>query len=540
MNAVPATLSSAPAAELGAALRVEHVSKRFGGVQAVDDVSLAVAPGEAVAVIGPNGAGKSSLLKLLSGVYKPDSGSIHLDEHRTDGRRPEAVARLGVSLAHQVPQPFRGLTVGENVAIGAMSSGRRARRSAEAAVQEILRTCGLADKADLDAEHLRLLDLKRLELARALSTDPSLILLDEVAAGLNGRELEDVIELIRGIHAEGRTLLLVEHVEGVVASLVDRVVVIDWGKVIAEGTPAQVAADPRVREVYLGGGHPSRPATRAGAMLAATDAAPKEGSPQPPTVATVRLENVTAAYGDIVALRSVSLQVSAGETVAVLGANGAGKSTLAAVVSGQLRPRQGRVQLDGLDVTALPSFKRARRGVAHCPEGRRIFADLTITENLELAAPLRLPREQLLRRKQIVEATFPMLHDMARRRAGALSGGQQQMVAIGRSLMADPHLLVLDEISLGLAPVAIDALYEALEVIRERGIAILLVEQNVHRSLTVADRVYVLERGRITYAGDPEPLTDESTLNEFYFGTSATLPVHPEAAPSTASPERTT
>jgi len=540
VNAVPATSSSAPAADLGAALRVAHVSKRFGGVQAVDDVSLALAPGEAVAVIGPNGAGKSSLLKLLSGVYTPDSGSIHLDEQRTDGRRPEAVARLGVSLAHQVPQPFRGLTVGENVAIGALSSGRRARRNAAAVVQEILRTCGLADKADLQAEHLRLLDLKRLELARALSTDPSLILLDEVAAGLNGRELEDVIELIRGIHAEGRTLLLVEHVEGVVASLVDRVVVIDWGKVIAEGTPAQVAADPRVREVYLGGGHPSRPATRVGAMVAATDAAPAEGSTQPPTAPTLVLENVTAAYGDIVALRHVSLQVSAGETVAVLGANGAGKSTLAAVVSGQLRPREGRVQLDGLDVTSMPSFKRARRGVAHCPEGRRIFADLTIAENLELAAPLRLPREQLHRRKQIVEATFPMLHDMAHRRAGALSGGQQQMVAIGRSLMANPHLLVLDEISLGLAPVAIDALYEALEVIRERGIAILLVEQNVHRSLTVADRVYVLERGRITYAGDPEPLTDESTLNEFYFGTSATLPVHPEAAPSTASPERTT
>jgi len=371
------------------------------------------------------------------------------------------VARLGVSLAHQVPQPFRGLTVGENVAIGALSSGRRARRNAAAVVQEILRTCGLADKADLQAEHLRLLDLKRLELARALSTDPSLILLDEVAAGLNGRELKDVIELIRGIHAEGRTLLLVEHIEGVVASLVDRVVVIDWGKVIAEGTPAQVAADPQVREVYLGGGHPSRPATRAGVMVAATDAALAEGATQPPTVATLRLENVTAAYGDIVALRSVSLQVSAGETVAVLGANGAGKSTLAAVVSGQLRPREGtrfrtsrdsRVQLDGLDVTAMPSFKRARRGVAHCPEGRRIFADLTIAENLELAAPLRLPREQLLRRKQIVEATFPMLHDMARRRAGTLSGGQQQMVAIGRSLMADPQVLVLDEISLGLAP----------------------------------------------------------------------------------------
>jgi len=533
VNASAAVLSS-PAGELGAALRVEGVSKRFGGVQAVDDVSLVVGAGEAVAVIGPNGAGKSSLLKLLSGTYTPDSGSIHLDDVSTGGRRTEAVARLGVSLASQVPQPFRGLSVRENVAIGALSSGRRARAGAARAVEEILRTCGLADKADLQAEHLRLLDLKRLELARALSTNPSLILLDEVAAGLNGRELTDVIELISAVHAEGRTLLIVEHVEGVVASLVDRVVVLDWGKVIAEGTPAEVSSDPRVREVYLGGGHDrrrSRTSPPTGEL---------QGTAAPEVVAppVLRVEGVTASYGDIVALREVSLEITAGETVAVLGANGAGKSTLAGVISGQLRPRAGRVHLHGVDVTALPSYARARRGVAHCPESRRIFADLTITENLELAAPLRLPRDDLRRRRQDVEAVFPMLHDMAGRRAGALSGGQQQMVAIGRALMADPSVLVLDEISLGLAPVAIDALYEALDAIHERGLAILLVEQNVHRSLAVADRVYVLERGRITYAGDPEPLTDEATLNEFYFGTSATLPVHTEAVPPVASPRK--
>lgn len=149
---VGSTAAPSAAGEVGAALRVEGVSKRFGGVQAVDDVSLTVCPGEAVAVIGPNGAGKSSLLKLLSGVYRPDRGSIHLNGERTDGQRTEAVARLGVSLASQVPQPFRGLTVRENVSIGALSSGRRSRRSAAGAVEAILDMCGLADKADLGAE----------------------------------------------------------------------------------------------------------------------------------------------------------------------------------------------------------------------------------------------------------------------------------------------------------------------------------------------------------------------------------------------------
>lgn len=341
---------------------------------------------------------------------------------------------------------------------------------------------------------------------------------------MNGKELDDVIELIRTIHDEGRTLLLVEHVEGVVASLVDRVVVIDWGKAIAEGTPAEVSADPRVREVYLGGGHGGMRKNR-----------PADEAPTHRDAPLLAVEGVTAAYGDIVALRGVSLELRAGETVAVLGANGAGKSTLASVISGLLPPREGTVRLEGNDVTALPAFKRAGLGIAHCPEGRRVFAELSIGENLQLAAPLRLPHAQLAARKAAVHAIFPMLADMDRRNAGTLSGGQQQMLAIGRALMAEPRLLVLDEISLGLAPVAIDALYEALDVIREQGIAILLVEQNVHRSLAVADRVYVLERGRVTYAGGPEPLSDEDTLNEFYFGTSSTLPIHPEA---TASPER--
>ncbi|OHV57582.1 hypothetical protein BCD48_42835 [Pseudofrankia sp. BMG5.36] len=232
----------------GAEVRVEHVSKRFGGVVAVDDVSFAVAAGEAVAVIGPNGAGKSSLLKVLSGTYRPDSGRIHVAGRRTDVLSPQAVARHGVSLAHQVPRAFPNLTVRENVMIGALSGRPGHRQGAIGGVEEILSLCDLAGKADVPAIRLRLLDLKRLELARALSTNPSLIMLDEVTAGLNGSDLRDVIELIRGIHAQGRTLLLVEHVEGVVGTLVDRVVVLDWGRVIAEGSPTDVAADPRVRE----------------------------------------------------------------------------------------------------------------------------------------------------------------------------------------------------------------------------------------------------------------------------------------------------
>ena len=502
-----------------AMLNVTHVTKRFGGVTAVNDVSFALQPGEALAVIGPNGAGKSSLLKLLSGAYRPDEGTIQLGDTTVTGLTQHRVARHGIGLAHQIPRPFAGLTVRENITIGAMvnsSAGHARQRRSH--VQEVLELCGLADKAGTPGRELRLLDLKRLELARALSLNPSLILLDEVAAGLNGRDLEQVIDLIRAIHQQGRSLILVEHVEGVVASLVDRVLVIDWGAVIAEGPPAQIAVDPKVREVYLGAGATHRAKIRQAA--AAPD--PADVTPAP----LLQASGLRTTYGDIVALRDVNLEVNPAEIVAVLGANGAGKSTLAGTLSGQLRPSSGQVRFDDRDITSEPAFARNRAGIAHCPEGRKILAELSVRDNLLLPAPLRLSRSGMTDRVRSVHDIFPMLADMSDHRAGGLSGGQQQMLAIGRALMSKPRLLICDEISLGLAPVAIDALYEALLRIRQGGVAVVLIEQNVHRSLAVADRVYVLERGRISYSGDPAPLTDEATLNEFYFGASSALSLH--------------
>jgi branched-chain amino acid transport system ATP-binding protein len=506
-----------------APLVVSHVTKRFGGVTALDDVSFTLEPGEALAVIGPNGAGKSSLLKVLSGAYRPDEGSARLGETEIGALAPHAAARRGIGLANQLPRPFKGLSVRENVAIGAMAHARGRRgASRHAWVEEVLHTCGLAEQAGVSAGELRLLDLKRLELARALSLNPSLILLDEVAAGLNGRELNEVIELIAAIHRQGRSLILVEHVEGVVTSLVERVLVIDWGKVIAEGTPREIAADSRVREVYLGvqvhTAEPPPPAPVADA-----------GADRPPLL---EASHLSTSYGGIVALRDVSLSVAAGEIIAVLGANGAGKSTLAGSLSGHLRPSAGHVRFEGVEVTRQPAFARSRAGIAHCPEGRSIFADLSVRENLLLPGPLRLSRRELAVRLDAVHEIFPVLGEMAGRRAGALSGGQQQMLAIGRALMSQPRLLICDEISLGLAPVAIDALYEALARIRERGVAILLVEQNVGRALTVADQVYVLARGSVTYRGDAAPLRDEKTLNRLYFGTEPTPT--PSRAPAPA------
>jgi ABC-type branched-subunit amino acid transport system ATPase component len=492
-----------PPTAAASALAVRGVAKRFGGVTAVDGVDLEVAAGEAVGVIGPNGAGKSTLLKLVAGLHRPDAGEIWLGEVRLDRMAEHRITRAGVVLAHQVPRPFANLSVRDNAMVGAFSRAA-GQGSADDHVEAVLELCGLQAKADARAGSLGVLDLKRLEVARALATSPTLLMLDEVAAGLVGRELEEAIALIQRVHATGVTLILVEHIERVVREIVSRVLVLDWGRSIAEGTPAEVAGDPEVRRVYLGDIDAQAKRTRR--------VPDQRGS----TVLAV--ERLTAGYGDMIALRDVTLQVDEGEIVAVLGANGAGKTTLSAAISGGVAARDGAVRVMGQDVTAWPAHRRARLGLAHCQEGRRIFADLTVEENLSLGAPLGLPKSDLARRMAEVHDRFPLLAERATQRGGTLSGGQQQMLAIGRSLMAAPRLLICDEISLGLAPVAVDVLYDALRQINADGVSVLLIEQNVQRCLETSDRAYVLSRGRVTFEGDPDELLDELSLDRAYFG----------------------
>jgi branched-chain amino acid transport system ATP-binding protein len=499
-------IADRPLSQGPAPLLLERVSKRFGGVQAVDSVSLDVPPGAALGIIGPNGAGKSTLLKLIAGLHRPDEGEIRLGDLRLTRSPQHLVARRGVALAHQVPRPFNRLSVRDNVLVAAVAQRHPNRGSPDRRVDDVLDVCGLSQKARQPAQSLGVLDLKRLEVARALAASPTVLMLDEVAAGLVGRELTAAIDLIHRVRTAGCTLLLVEHIERVVREVVEQVVVLDWGRQIAAGTPEAVAQDERVREVYLG----------ASEERASTPRRRATSGPAPRRV--LELDGVSAGYAGLLAIRDLSLHVDEGEVVAVLGANGAGKTTLAGAISGALDTRAGRIVALGADVTAWPAHRRARHGIAHCQEGRRVFAPLSVRENLTLGAPPRLSRHERERRLEKVHATFPVLLERAEQPAGTLSGGQQQMLAVARALMAEPRLLICDELSLGLAPVAVDALYEALAQINHDGVTILLVEQNVHRCLALAGRAYVLSRGRITYAGPSDALLDETNLDDAYFG----------------------
>ena len=232
----------------------------------------------------------------------------------------------------------------------------------------------------------------------------------------------------------------------------------------------------------------------------------------------LEVRDLDAAYGEVMILRGVGLSVGKGESVAVIGANGAGKSTLLRAISSLLRPRGGAILFDGRRVDHLAPYEVAALGIAHVPEGRRVLPDMTVEENLELGAYLPGPKARRRESLAWVYGIFPRLAERRRQRAGTLSGGEQQMLAIGRGLMLRPRLLMLDEPSLGLAPLMVEVTFQKIAEVRKEGIAILLVEQNVQRALGLADRGYVLEGGRVVLQGPSQTLLENPHVKVAYLG----------------------
>ena len=235
-------------------------------------------------------------------------------------------------------------------------------------------------------------------------------------------------------------------------------------------------------------------------------------------MALLELENVHVYYGNIHALKGISLQVEEGEVVAMLGANGAGKTTTLRTISGLLRPREGRVRLRGEPIDTLPPHVIVYKGVGHAPEGRRIFARLTVEENLMMGAYARTDPQGIREDLDRVFTLFPRLKERISQVAGTLSGGEQQMLAIGRALMARPRILLLDEPSMGLAPVLVEQIFETLKTINTQGTTILLVEQNAYMALTIANRGYVLQTGEIALSGKADELQANEEVRRAYLG----------------------
>ena len=230
------------------------------------------------------------------------------------------------------------------------------------------------------------------------------------------------------------------------------------------------------------------------------------------------LENVSVNYGAIEALRGVSMRVEKGEVVTLIGANGAGKTTTLRTITGLLEPREGRVTYEGDDIGGTATHKLVARGISMSTEGRGVFANLSVRENLQMGAYLQRNRAEVAAGMKRVFEMFPRLKERENQKAGTLSGGEQQMLAMGRALMSKPRLLLLDEPSLGLAPLVVHTIFEAIDDIRSKGTTILLVEQNAHAALGHSDRAYVLETGEITMEGPSKDLANDPRIKEAYLG----------------------
>ena len=490
---------------------LKGVTKSFGGLRVVDHLDMQVSEGEIVSLIGPNGAGKTTVFNLVTGIYEPDSGEILFEGENIAGLAPHKITQRGIARTFQTLRLFLNMSVKENVMAGAyghtkssafesvlrLPRARREEREIAQMAEEKLAFFGdrlMGYRHDQPAYSLSYANRRRLEIARAMGTNARLLLLDEPAAGMNPKETHELTELIGRLRTDGGyTVMVIEHDMHVVEGISDRVVALDHGEKIAEGSFGEVC-DERAR----GGGLPR----------AAGDGDEMK--------TLLQLKDVDTYYGEIHILQQVSLEVAEGELVCLLGGNASGKSTTLKTILGIVRPRRGTVEFDGEDVTGQKTSYRIAQGMAIVPENRRLFAPMTVMENLEMGAYLQGgPRAEQLER---VYGLFPLLKERRKQLAGTLSGGEQQMVAMGRALMSDPKLLLMDEPSMGLAPILVERNFEIIQQVHEAGVAVLVVEQNANVSLSIADRGYVLQTGRIVLADQAKALLANEGLRKAYLG----------------------
>src|SRR3954447_5405920 len=486
-------------------LAARDLDKSFGGIHAVRGFDLSVRDRTLHALIGPNGAGKTTAFNVLSGLYQPERGTVELEGESVAGLKPEDITAAGVGRSFQITNLFVGLSVEENIrlAVQARSPMRYAMWRSTVAIAdinaettELLGYLGLAGIERAQAASLSYGGQRLLDMGLALATRPKILLLDEPLAGLAVAERERIANLVKTISSE-IPVLLVEHDIDRVFRIADYVTVMNDGAVLVDGSVEDARNNEKVREIYIGSG--------ASAVAAKTRLSAASSQ------SLLVVDRVDTFYGKSHILNAVSLDVREREIVALLGRNGAGKSTLLKTLMGIAPPAAGAIRLAGDDMTGRPSDVIARNGVGYVPQGRGLFAGMTVAQNLELGRLKRLTGAGTHWDEEKVIQFFPRLGQRWRTPADFLSGGEQQMAAVARALVGDVRLLLLDEPFEGLSPAVTEELFEAFDKLRHE-VAMIIVDHHLDLALALSDRTVVLERGSVSWTGTSQMLKDDLAL----------------------------
>ncbi len=497
--ALPAFLRPPPSQ--GAVLQAQGLSKNFGGIVAVHQAQLVLNSGQIHALIGPNGAGKTTTFNLISGMFMADSGSVRLNGQEIQHLSPDRICQQGLARSFQITNLFKGLSIYENMRLS-LQARHPARFNfwrdidsypeIHSETAELMRFLGLEGIEETEGAELSYGGQRLVDLGIALGSKPNVLLLDEPLAGLAAAERERVSNLVLTI-ASNIPVLLVEHDIDRVLSLSHQVTVMNQGEVLMSGTPEQVRVSRQVQEIYTGSGTPS--------VMGRVQGVAQERP------CLLKFEKVNAFYGKSHILNDATLDVREGEIVALLGRNGAGKTTLLKALVGLLKPASGQIEYQGRSIAGLPAPDIARLGIGYVPQGRGLFAGMSVAENLALG---RLARSTdgtngVVWDEEKILHYFPRLKERMHVAADYLSGGEQQMVAVARALSGNVRLLLLDEPFEGLAPTVVQELFTVFDQLRQH-VSILIVEHNLDLVLALADRVFALEHGAVFHEGPAQPL----------------------------------
>ncbi|MFH1078764.1 MAG: ATP-binding cassette domain-containing protein [Pseudomonadota bacterium] len=518
-------------------LKVENLQKRFGGVKATADVSFELRKGEFIGIIGPNGSGKTTLINLITGFVKPDAGRVLFKGNPITGKMPYTIAGLGIARTFQMVHMFYNLPAFKNIIIPLCSPRVKNLRGGKYGERddiaiEILDEYGFERDSFIPYKMVGSLShgyLKRLDLARAMALRPEVLLLDELFSGMSMSEVAATLPILEKLSAQGLSIIMVEHRLRELFRVASRVIVLNFGAKIAEGHSDDVMKDEAVTTAYLGSeSHydsiETSTARQPSPMEVKTDAGPAAEE-------ILDVKNLTVFFENALAANDISINVFKGEIVGILGSNSAGKTTLMNAVSGlilDLKKKEdrrggerielrGEIKFKGETVTFLKPSDRVKKGMVLCRERHPIFRDSTVLENLKIAGTLR-KRAEVKETISIIFEIFPHLLTLKKRKAGLLSGGEQQMLAIGMALVTRPSLLLLDEPLLGLSPLLQSEVTKALKAISGRGVTILVTEQFARPLLPIIDRGYVIENGIVVMGGTGQELADNPEVRASYLG----------------------